>query len=48
MEAPAMGPAIVEEEYTTILVADGWSVAPGKTGDLIARRQSDQRGGDAE
>ncbi len=47
-EAPAMGPAIVEEEYTTILVADGWSVAPGKTGDLIARQQSEQRGGDAE
>ncbi|MDH3700327.1 MAG: hydantoinase/oxoprolinase family protein [Alphaproteobacteria bacterium] len=48
MEAPVPGPAIVEEEYTTILVADGWSIAPGKTGDLIARRQSGQHGENAE
>ena len=48
MEAPADGPAIVEEEYTTILVGDGWSIAPGRTGDLIARRGTDRDRGESE
>jgi N-methylhydantoinase A len=39
-EAPVAGPAIIEEEYTTILIAAGWSVVPAKTGDLVARRLS--------
>ncbi|MGH6617992.1 MAG: hydantoinase/oxoprolinase family protein [Alphaproteobacteria bacterium] len=36
--APVAGPAIVDEEYTTILIGRGWSVAPRDTGDLVARR----------
>jgi N-methylhydantoinase A len=37
-DAPVSGPAIVDEEYTTILIGRGWSVAPGGTGDLVAQR----------
>ncbi len=48
LDASVAGPAVVEEEYTTILVADGWSIAPGTTGDLIARRQSGAGGREAE
>ena len=36
-ESPVAGPAIIDEPYTTILLAEGWSVAPTATGDLIAR-----------
>jgi len=35
--APVAGPAIIDEPYTTILLLDGWLVAPVATGDLIAR-----------
>ena len=37
-DAPVSGPAIVDEEYTTILIGGGWSAAPHETGDLVARR----------
>ncbi|RWR27879.1 hydantoinase/oxoprolinase family protein [Sinirhodobacter populi] len=32
------GPALVEEEYTTILLSPGWSCVPGPMGTLIARK----------
>ena len=32
------GPALIEEEYTTVFVAEGWRCAPGPEGALIARR----------
>jgi len=35
---PVTGPAVIDEEYTTILIGPGWSVAPRETGDLIAAR----------
>jgi N-methylhydantoinase A/oxoprolinase/acetone carboxylase beta subunit len=34
---PVAGPAIIDEPYTTILLTEGWSIAPAATGDLIAR-----------
>lgn len=34
------GPALVEEEYTTSFIGEGWTCAPGKAGTLIARRIS--------
>jgi N-methylhydantoinase A len=40
--APVEGPAIIEEEYTAILVAPGWQVAPAANGDLIATRLEEQ------
>ncbi|MCR0980783.1 hydantoinase/oxoprolinase family protein [Roseomonas populi] len=36
--APVAGPALVEEEYTTILVTQGWHLSPGPEGTLIARK----------
>lgn len=39
-DRPVAGPAVVDEEYTTILIGPGWSAAPGGTGDLIATRQA--------
>ncbi|PWC26626.1 hydantoinase/oxoprolinase family protein [Teichococcus aestuarii] len=32
------GPALIEEDYTTILLSAGWRCAPGPEGTLIARR----------
>ncbi len=32
------GPAIVEEDYTTVFVAAGWTCDPGTDGELVARR----------
>lgn len=32
------GPALVEEEYTTILLTAGWACTPGPMGTLIARK----------
>jgi len=40
LDTPVAGPAIVDEEYTTILIGPGWSVAPRDTGDLVATRQA--------
>nr|WP_282572302.1 hydantoinase/oxoprolinase family protein [Roseomonas acroporae] len=37
------GPALIEEEYTTVYVADGWRCAPGAAGTLIARRLNDRK-----
>lgn len=36
-QAPVAGPAVIDEPYTTILLPEGWSVAPAPTGDLLAR-----------
>jgi N-methylhydantoinase A len=36
--APIAGPALIEEEYTTIFLAEGWRCAPGPAGALIAQR----------
>ena len=38
LEEPIAGPALIEEAYTTVLVADGWTCGPGTGGDLVARR----------
>ncbi|WP_419899294.1 hydantoinase/oxoprolinase family protein [Roseomonas sp. USHLN139] len=40
LTAPVSGPALIEEEYTTIYLAEGWRCAPGPDHTLIARRQS--------
>ena len=36
LAAEIAGPAIVEEEYTTIFIAEGWRCGPGAGGALIA------------
>ena len=41
------GPALIEEDYTTVLVAEGWSCGPGQDGDLVARRLPAAREEDA-
>jgi len=38
LAAEIAGPAIVEEEYTTIFIAEGWRCGPGAGGALIATR----------
>ena len=38
MTAPIAGPALIEEAYTTVFIAPGWSCAPGPGNDLVARR----------
>ncbi|MDJ0386925.1 hydantoinase/oxoprolinase family protein [Roseomonas sp. E05] len=35
---PVQGPALIEEEYTTIYLAEGWRCAPGAEGTLVAQR----------
>jgi N-methylhydantoinase A len=37
---PVMGPAIVEEPYTSIYVPAGWRIAAHASGALIADRMS--------
>jgi N-methylhydantoinase A len=34
------GPALIEEDYTSIYVAPGWRCGPGAHGDLIARKEA--------
>ncbi len=34
------GPALVEEDYTSVYVAPGWRCGPGEHGDLIARKET--------
>jgi N-methylhydantoinase A len=38
LREPIAGPALIEEEYTTVFVAAGWTCGPGVGGDLLARR----------
>ena len=38
MPATVTGPALIEEPYTTVFVAPGWTCAPGPGGDLVATR----------
>jgi N-methylhydantoinase A len=38
LREPIAGPALIEEEYTTVFVAGGWICGPGAGGDLLARR----------
>jgi N-methylhydantoinase A len=38
LREPIAGPALIEEEYTTVFVAGGWTCGPGPGGDLVARR----------
>lgn len=40
LRGPVAGPALIEEEYTTIYLAAGWHCAPGPDHTLIARRAS--------
>ncbi len=39
---PLRGPALIEEEYTTILLPEGWHCAPGAEGSLVARRAGEE------
>ena len=34
------GPALVEEDYTSVYIAPGWRCGPGVHGDLIARKEA--------
>ena len=43
LREPLAGPALVEEEYTTVFVADGWTCGPEEGGDLVARRSGQAR-----
>jgi N-methylhydantoinase A len=38
IQAPISGPALIEEAYTTVFVAAGWTCGPGADGDLVAKR----------
>jgi len=40
LTAKIRGPAIIEEEYTTTFVADGWRCGPGDRGTLVATRDA--------
>jgi N-methylhydantoinase A len=40
LAAEIRGPAIIEEEYTTVFVADGWRCGPGDRGTLVAARDA--------
>jgi N-methylhydantoinase A len=40
LTAPLCGPAMIEEDYTTIFVAPGWRCAPGPHGMLVATRDA--------
>ena len=35
---PLAGPAVIEEDYSTILLPAGWRVGAAPTGDLVAER----------
>ena len=37
-DLPLKGPAVIEEAYTTVLLADGWTCRRDKSGHLIAER----------
>jgi N-methylhydantoinase A len=44
LTGPIAGPALVEEEYTTVFVGEGWRCGPGPAGELVAQRvQAGQR-----
>ena len=45
LRAEIRGPAIIEEEYTTIFVADGWRCGPGDRGTLVALRDAGEGSG---
>ncbi|HXA70567.1 MAG TPA: hydantoinase/oxoprolinase family protein [Stellaceae bacterium] len=45
LTAEIRGPAIIEEEYTTIFVADGWRCGPGDRGTLVALRDAGEGSG---
>ena len=34
------GPALIEEDYTSVYIAPGWRCGPGEHGDLIARKDA--------
>ncbi len=36
--SPLLGPALIEEDFTTILVSSGWQVEMRQSGDLVARQ----------
>jgi len=38
--APMPGPLLIEEDYTTVLLTEGWTCEPGPHGALIARRRA--------
>jgi N-methylhydantoinase A len=40
LTAAIRGPALIEEDYTTVYVAPGWQCGPGEHGDLLARKDA--------
>jgi N-methylhydantoinase A len=40
LAAEIRGPAIIEEAYTTIFIAQGWRCGPGERGTLVAIREA--------
>jgi N-methylhydantoinase A len=40
LAAEIRGPAIIEEAYTTIFIAEGWRCGPGERGTLVAIREA--------
>ena len=45
LAAEIQSPAIIEDEYTTIYVAEGWRCAPGERGALVAVREARKESG---
>ncbi len=37
--APVAGPAIIEQDYTTLLLTEGWRLEQTANGDMVARKQ---------
>jgi N-methylhydantoinase A len=42
LAAEIRGPAIIEDDYTTIFVAEGWRCGPGDRGTLVATRDEEK------
>jgi N-methylhydantoinase A len=38
---PVIGPAIIEQDYTTLLLTDGWQLRLTDSGDMVARKWGD-------
>jgi N-methylhydantoinase A/oxoprolinase/acetone carboxylase beta subunit len=39
-ETALAGPAVIEEAYTTVLLAEGWTCRRDKSGHLVAERHA--------
>jgi N-methylhydantoinase A len=43
---PLAGPAVIEQDYTTLLLTEGWQLVLSASGDMIARKQAGCSQGD--